>query len=96
MKKVKRSVLLIAQLLLLVPLVASFILSTWTAWRRYNLPYNEMGRHFDEGHVVVYEEQAIEVYVLISIVLFAAVALMVRLMLKTIRLKPAKTVDRNL
>ena len=93
MKKVKRSVLLGAQILLLVPLVISFILTAWTAWRKFNLPYNEMGRHFDEGPAVVYEEQALEVYVLISIVLFAAVALIVSLMLKTIRIKPVKPVD---
>jgi len=93
MKKVKRSVLLVAQFLLLVPLVVSFILAAWTAWRRYNLPYNEMGKYFDEGRAVVYEEQAFEVYVLMSIVLFAAVALMVSLMLKTIKIKPVKPVD---
>jgi hypothetical protein len=93
MKKVKRSVLLMVQTLLLVPLVILFLIFAWTAWRRYNLPYNEMGRYFDEGQVVVYEEQALEVYVLISIVLFAAVALIVRLMLKTIRLKSSKPVD---
>jgi len=93
MKKVKRSVLLTAQLLLLVPLVILFVLFAWTAWRRYDLTYNEMGKYFDEGQVAVYEEQALEVYVLISIVLFLAVALIVRLMVKTIRLKGAKRVD---
>ena len=93
MKKVKRSVLLLAQILLLVPLVISFILAAWTAWSRYNLPYYERGRYFDEGRAVVYEEQAFEVYVLISLILFAAVALMVRLMLKTIKIKPVKPVD---
>ena len=82
-----------AQILILVPLVISFILAAWTAWSRYNLPYNEMGKYFDEGRAVVYEEQAFEVYVLISIVLFAAVALMVSLMLKTIKIKPVKPVD---
>ena len=81
------------QILILVPLVVSFILAAWTAWSRYNLSYNEMGRYFDEGRAVVYEEQAFEVYVLISLILFAAVALMVSLMLKTIRIKPAKPVD---
>ena len=81
------------QILILVALVISFLLAAWTAWSRYNLPYNEMGRYFDEGRTVVYEVQAVEVYLLISIVLFAAVVLMVSLMLKTIRLKPAKSVD---
>jgi hypothetical protein len=82
-----------AQLLLLIPLVILFIIFSWTAWRRYNLPYNEMGRYFDGGQVVVYEEQALEVYVLISIALFAAVAVIASLMLKTIRLKSSKPVD---
>ena len=81
------------QILILVPLVISFLLAAWTAWSRYNLPYNEMGRYLDEGRTVVYEVQAVEVYLLISVVLFAAVVLMVSLMLKTIRLKPAKSVD---
>jgi hypothetical protein len=93
MKKVKRSVLLMVQILILVPLVISFFFAAWTAWSRYNLPYNEMGRYFDEGRAVVYEVQALEVYLLISLVLFIAVALMVSLMLKTIRLKPAKRID---
>lgn len=81
------------QILILVPLVISFLLAAWTAWSRYNLPYNEMGRYLDEGRTVVYEVQAVEVYLLISVVLFAAVVLMVSLMLRTIRLKPAKPVD---
>lgn len=93
MKKIKRSVLLTVQTLLLVPLAILFILFAWTAWRRYDLPYNEMGRYFDEEQVVVYEEQALEIYILISIVLFAAVALIVRLIFKTIRIKPAKQAD---
>jgi len=93
MKRVKRSVLLMLQILILVPLVISFLLAAWTAWSRYNLPYNEMGRYLDEGRTVVYEVQAVEVYLLISVVLFAAVVLMVSLMLRTIRLKPAKPVD---
>ena len=81
------------QTLFLVPLVILFLIFAWMAWRRYNLPYNEMGRYFDEGQAVVYEVQALEVYVLISIVLFVAVALIVRLMFKTMKLKPAKHVD---
>jgi hypothetical protein len=71
-------------------LVILFIFFAVTAWQRYNLPYNEMGRYFDESQVIVYEEQAWEVYMLISIVLFAAIGLVVSLISKTIRLKPPK------
>ena len=85
---VKRSVLLTVQLVVFVPLFAAFIFCAWTAWSRYNLPYNEMGRYFNDEQVVVYQEQTLEVYTFISVILFLALAFLAGLIVKTIRFKP--------
>jgi hypothetical protein len=85
---VKRSVLLTVQLVLFVPLFAAFVFCAWTAWSRYNLAYNEMGKYFSDEQVVVYQEQAMEVYMFISVILFLAVAFLAGLIVKTIKFKP--------
>jgi hypothetical protein len=85
---VKRSVLLTVQLVVFVPLFAAFVFCAWTAWSRYNLQYNEMERYFNDEQVAVYQEQALEIYMFISVILFLAVAFLAGLIIKTIRFKP--------
>jgi hypothetical protein len=85
---VKRSVLLTVQLVVFVPLFAAFVFCAWTAWSRYNLQYNEMERYFSDDQVVVYQEQTLEVYMFISVILLLASAFLAGLIVKTIRFKP--------
>jgi uncharacterized membrane protein (UPF0182 family) len=85
---VKRSVVLTVQLVVFVPLFVAFIFCAWTAWNRSNLPYNDMGRYFNDEQVAVYQEQTLEVYMFISVILFLAVAFLAGLIVKTVRFKP--------
>jgi flagellar biogenesis protein FliO len=54
---------------------------------RYQLEYNEMGRHFDEEDAVVYHEQAVLFYGFFSLISFIALILIGRWTIKTIGTK---------
>jgi hypothetical protein len=54
-------------------LTAATLLLARIWFQRLSLPYNELGRYFDEAHSVVYDESAIGVYGMLT-ALFALLA----------------------
>jgi len=48
---------------------------------RINLPYNEMGRYFDEKMDVVYHYQTVEVFILLLILCILAIILLILIIL---------------
>ena len=54
--------------LALVVSSVAFALFTLQWWQRFNMPYNEAGRYFDG--LVVFDEQGVVVYALLSIFYF--------------------------
>lgn len=66
MPSVKKAALLVTAMLLSTATLLLALL--W--FQRLSLPYNEAGRYFDAAHAVVYDEDAITAYGLLT-VLFA-------------------------
>lgn len=58
----------IFKILALIISAATFAFFTWLWWQRANMPYDEAGRYFDG--LVVWHEQSVFVYALLSIVSF--------------------------
>ena len=56
---IRRGILLTIQLVILVLLMFLMVFFSWEFFTRYNLPYNEMGRYFDEENSVVIHEQTL-------------------------------------
>jgi hypothetical protein len=71
-----KSFLLIALLAILLFVTTFFIV---TYFKVHDLPYNEMGRYFDENEVVVYDEQAVGVYGFISVVFSIGTLIMMKI-----------------
>ncbi len=80
-----RKGLLIIQLLLLIPVAFLFTFFCMDFIKRYNLTYNEMGRYFDEEYVIVYHEQAVLIYGIITAILLAFVVWLGKWTLSTLR-----------
>ncbi len=68
--KIKR----IIKFLILGLSLSAFIIFTLIWWSRFNMPYNEAGRYFDG--FVVWDEQGVIVYALLSILSFMATVTM--------------------
>ena len=58
----------IFKILALVMSAAIFAFFTWLWWQRASMPYNEAGRYFDG--VIVWHEQSVFIYALLSIFSF--------------------------
>ena len=61
------------QAVILVPLLIGTFGIGWVFIKRIRLPYNSEGRYFDEGSGVVYHQQAVVVYGLLSIIVLAII-----------------------
>lgn len=59
----------ISQFILAITLTISTLISCWTFIKRLALDYNSEGKFFDENTNVVYYEQAVLIYGIISFVL---------------------------
>jgi energy-coupling factor transporter transmembrane protein EcfT len=83
--KIKKAFILSVQIFICLLLVFLTAFFGWQFFMQSRLPYNEMGRYFDEEKIVVYHEQAVPFYGLLLAISLVALIVTCRWTFKTFR-----------